>query len=142
MRMMDAEHAMQVEEGSVGAGVDPGLLNIRAVGEVVASFGGVCRTVDAGVAQMEIAIEVVAVGVSHLAIADGAFEFLADGVAKLPAANVDGFVVHDMSFLSIHCYHSNCSCRFQFGLKCICLVNVCTSLYRFRESINQILGCV
>ena len=99
LRMMDAEHAMQVEDGLVRTRVDPCLLDKRAVGEVVASFGGVCRTVDAGVAQMETALEAVAVGVSHLAFADGSGQFLTDGVAKLPASNVDGcVVVHDMSF--------------------------------------------
>ena len=99
LRMMDAEHAMQVEDGLVRTRVDPCLLDKRAVGKIIAAFGGIGRTVDAGIAQMEIALEVVAVGIGHLAVTDGSFEFLADGVAKLPASNVDGFVVvHDMSF--------------------------------------------
>ena len=99
LRMMDAEHAMQVEDGLVRTRVDPCLLDKRAVGKIIAAFGGIGRTVDAGVAQMEIALEVVAVGIGHLAVADRSFEFLADGVAKLPAAFINGFVaVHGRSF--------------------------------------------
>ena len=87
---MNAEHTVQAPPLwlLVLRSVYPSPPDIAAVGKLVATDSCVGRSVDAGIAQMERALEVVAIGVPNLAIANGPCQLLQDGVAPLPAALV------------------------------------------------------
>ena len=54
------------------------------------------RSVDAGIAQVEAALEVVAIGVPHLAVADGPCQLLTNGVAPLPVTYINKFCADEL----------------------------------------------
>ena len=103
--VMDAEHAVQPPTVGLALlrGVYPRAVNPRAVGKLITAVGSVGRAVDVGIAEVEAPLEAVTVGIVHLAVADGAFQFLPDGVAKLPAAFIDelGGVAADRTARSV-----------------------------------------
>ena len=71
--MVDAEHTIQspVLWLAVLGGVNPCLFYVGAIGKCIASGGSVGRTADAGITQMEHTLEVVAIRIPYLAVADG-----------------------------------------------------------------------
>ena len=70
------------------AAVDPAVLYPVAAREGVGSLSHVGRPVDVGEAEVEVALEAVAVGIVDAAVADRAFQFLQYDAAVLPVAVV------------------------------------------------------
>ncbi len=53
------------------------------------SYASIGRSVDAGIAEVEITFEVITIGSQHLTLADRPFQFLQNGILELPSALID-----------------------------------------------------
>ena len=94
---LDGINAYQVHDFQIIGSVDPCVFDDRAVGKGVFPIGGVGRTIDVGVIEVEKALKMVAIGINHTAFAFRAFQFLTDDIAKLKPS-----VVNDSAVFASH----------------------------------------